>query len=90
MRLRKGSKEEWVFNLLLNKSDLDTNIVKFNPLDSDNKDKFYRGVALLKNDGLIAQLGVGVYMLNPHEVKPLAIDKTKVLQHWLEVSNKNH
>lgn len=90
MNLRKGSKEEWVFNLLKLSANPETNIVNYNPFDSGNTDKFYKGFAILKNQGHVAKILSGRYLINPNSLKPYPPYYKKVLAHWLELTNKNH
>jgi hypothetical protein len=88
MTLRKGSNEEWVFNLLKVRADPDTNIVKFNPLDSGNKDKFYKGFAILKMTGCVHKISNGVFLINPNILRPFHPHYQNVLKHWFELTSK--
>lgn len=90
MKIRKGSNEEWLFNLFRVKANPDTNIVKYDAIESGNKDKFYKGIAILKQQGLIAKISNGIYLVNPNILKPFHPNYQPVLKHWLEVTNKNH
>lgn len=90
MKLRKGSNEEWVFSILRTKADLDTNIVEFDPIASGNKDKFNKGVAILKLENIIAKVNNGVYMVNPNVLRPMERQFSRVLKQWVEISKKNY
>lgn len=88
--LRKGSREEWVFNLLSLRSNPDTNIVNYTPEMSGNADKFNKGYAVLKQMGYIIKLFNGSYLINPQILPVFEPHRAKVFSHWLEVTGKKH
>ncbi|MBP94146.1 MAG: hypothetical protein CMC55_08525 [Flavobacteriaceae bacterium] len=90
IKIRKGSNEEWVFNLLRKQSDYNTNIANITPTESGNKDKFNKGYAILKLEGIAHRVSNGIYLINPNVLRPDGNNYNKVLEHWLAVTNKNH
>ena len=87
-QIRKGSKEEWVFNLLAYKANPDTNIAKTTPELSGNKDKFGKGYAVLKRMGAVIKISNGEYLINPNYLRPFTPHYQPVLKHWLELTSK--
>lgn len=89
IKIRKGSKEEYVFGILTKKAN-DLNVAVYDSTKSDKKDYFYRGYAVLKQMGVVIRISPHTYLINPNYFTPFDQYKQKVLQHWLEVTNKNH
>lgn len=89
-QIRKGSKEEWVFNLMSLKANPDTNIVNMTPESSGDKNKFNNGYAILKQMNIVFKLKNGVYLINPQVLPVFTPHHQTVLKHWLEVTSKNY
>lgn len=89
LKLRKGSKESYVFGLLVSKVDPKTNVSVLNPVSREERHKINGGAAVLKQMNVISTIGLDSYMINPSywfEGDQINQLKTK----WLEITNKNY
>lgn len=89
LKLRKGSKESYVFGLLVSKIDPTTNIVGVTSSNREERHKINGGLAVLKQMNVVSTVGLDGYMVNPSYWVDNKYSNHLKLK-WLELTNKNY